>query len=167
MLCQNYGYGYKALTSQPPASVVRYSLLGTKDRYISSICNKYFIRVLRNLFPQVIRENMVHLNNRQHIGPVQETMVILYLSSGTTYRSRLQGTMVILYLCSGTTYRSRLQGTMVNPYRRLGTTYRSRLQGATVIPYRCLDTSYRFRPRDNGNSLPTFRDNISVPSSSV
>jgi hypothetical protein len=88
----------------------------------------------------------------------QHRLVISYRRFGTTYRSHIQTTSnpgITCYRRFGTTYRSHIQ-IKSNPgitcYRRFGTTYLSHLQ----VP-----NSTR------KNTIPTFRDILSVPSSSV
>jgi hypothetical protein len=83
------------------------------------------------------------MRSEHFLGMTQCRVVILYWRFGTTYRSHLQGHRVLIL------------------YRRFGTTYRPHLQGSRSP---LLDPSSRAL---SGNPLPTFRDNVSVPSSRV
>ena len=119
--------------------------------------------------------------SRQPIGPffksgeipiMQRIVVIPYRRFGTTYRSRLQESRNPYYVAysgdslpafrdnlSGPFFKSQeiriTQRIVVIPYRRSGTTYRSHIQESRNPHY----AAY------SGNSLQTFRDNLSVPSS--
>jgi len=103
----------------------------------------------------------------QPIGPIfRDQLKDSYRRFGTTYRSHLQGstegvTDVSGHLSvpsSGINWRS---------HRRFGTTYRSHLQGSTEgvtdVSGQPIGTIFR----DQLKELPTFRDNLSVPSSGI
>ena len=72
--------------------------------------------------------------------------------------------LVIIHRCIGTTHRYHIQPSS-QPYRRFGTTYRSHLQGSnspTKGSRHTTGTTFKDQA-----VLPTFRNNLSAPSSRV